>query len=149
MMAMKPLRIISPIHKANRQFQLYLEGRARARGRAGFIGGHLLVYLLSYQPASVGGLCRMTGLKPSTMTSVLDRMEKRDLIDRRPNPDDRRSWLVDLTDEGTKLAKRMRAMVEKFERDVIAELEESDLEGFRRVFEAIDKVTSVKVREEN
>jgi DNA-binding MarR family transcriptional regulator len=41
-----------------------------------------------------------------TMTSRLDRLEARDLIRRIPNPDDRRSVLVELTDPGRKVANK-------------------------------------------
>lgn len=34
------------------------------------------------------------------MTSALDRLERKGLVERRPNPDDRRSTLVALTEEG-------------------------------------------------
>ncbi|OBX37947.1 HTH-type transcriptional regulator MhqR [Halomonas elongata] len=37
------------------------------------------------------------------MTNQLDRLEKAGLIARRPNPDDRRSMLVTLTEEGLDL----------------------------------------------
>jgi DNA-binding MarR family transcriptional regulator len=39
-----------------------------------------------------------------TMTARLDRLEARDLIRRVPNPDDRRSVLVELTDLGREVA---------------------------------------------
>ena len=143
---MEPLKILSPLHKAKRQIEIYLEEHIRT-DNVTVIEGHLLAYLLVYSPASVGELSRMTGLKPSTMTSILDRMEERGFLERNPNPDDRRSWLVSLSSAGTELAKRMRGNVEEFEADVLAEVSEADLEGFRRVFEAIDRVTSVRVRE--
>jgi len=37
---------------------------------------------------------------PSTITGVIDTMEKKDLVYRENNPDDRRSLLVKLTDKG-------------------------------------------------
>lgn len=42
-------------------------------------------------------------LSSGGMTNQLDRLEKAGLIARRPNPDDRRSMLVTLTDEGLAL----------------------------------------------
>jgi DNA-binding MarR family transcriptional regulator len=41
-----------------------------------------------------------TGQRPSTLTGVLDRLERRGLVERRPNPADRRSIAVHLTPEG-------------------------------------------------
>jgi MarR family transcriptional regulator, organic hydroperoxide resistance regulator len=45
---------------------------------------------------TVRELVDATGQRPSTFTGVLDRLERRGLIERRPNPADRRSILVAL-----------------------------------------------------
>ncbi len=37
---------------------------------------------------------------PPTMTGIVDTMEKKELVTRQPNPSDRRSLLVTLTDQG-------------------------------------------------
>ena len=49
---------------------------------------------------TVRELVAATGQRPSTLTGVLDRLERRGLIERRPNPADRRSIAVHLTAEG-------------------------------------------------
>ncbi|MFW9865457.1 MAG: MarR family winged helix-turn-helix transcriptional regulator [Candidatus Thorarchaeota archaeon] len=40
---------------------------------------------------------------PSTITGIIDTMEKNDLVYRKPNPNDRRSLLVKLTDKGKEI----------------------------------------------
>jgi len=45
----------------------------------------------------------LTGKSPANMTRILDRLEKKKRIIRRLNPDDRRSSLVFLTEEGKAL----------------------------------------------
>lgn len=45
-------------------------------------------------------LSRRAGLEPSTMTGLLDRMERDSLVTRSPDPKDRRSQLICLTKEG-------------------------------------------------
>ncbi len=49
---------------------------------------------------AVRDLVAATGQRPSTMTGVLDRLERRGLAARRPHPDDRRSLEVALTPAG-------------------------------------------------
>lgn len=142
---MKKLKILSPIHRATRQIHLYLE---REIGEFGVSNseGHLLTYLLSYEPASIGELHRVFGFKPSTMTSMLDRMEQAVLIERRPNPDDRRSWLVELTSKGRAAAADIRKILDKFEHEVAARLSASTMEEFQRVIDTVGEVTEVEVR---
>ncbi len=47
-------------------------------------------------------LARYTGLTSGATTAMLDRLEKARLIERRPNPQDRRGTLIVLTNERTK-----------------------------------------------
>jgi DNA-binding MarR family transcriptional regulator len=79
---------------------------------------------------SVRELVEATAQRPSTLTGVLDRLERRGLVERAANPADRRSVLVCLTLEGRAHAKRVaRAYEELEERLPAAEL--------RRVLEDI------------
>ncbi|HBG19048.1 MAG TPA: MarR family transcriptional regulator [Desulfobulbaceae bacterium] len=48
-------------------------------------------------------ICEISGKSPANITRILDRLEKKKRIVRRPNPDDRRSSLVFLTPEGERL----------------------------------------------
>jgi len=48
-------------------------------------------------------LCRISDKSPANITRILDRLEKKRRIVRRPNPEDRRSSLVFLTAEGERL----------------------------------------------
>jgi DNA-binding MarR family transcriptional regulator len=58
---------------------------------------------------TVRELVAATGQKPSTLTGVLDRLERRGLIARTANPADRRSVLIELTDSGRAAADRVAA----------------------------------------
>jgi DNA-binding MarR family transcriptional regulator len=50
-----------------------------------------------------GKLAELQSLSTGAMTNRLDRLAERKLIRRRPDPDDRRSLRVELTDEGHKV----------------------------------------------
>ena len=52
-------------------------------------------------------ICAVAGKSPANVTRILDRLEKKQLIVRRDNPNDRRSQLVSLTDNGNALARRL------------------------------------------
>jgi DNA-binding MarR family transcriptional regulator len=67
-------------------------------------------------------LISRTGQKPSTFTGVLDRLERRGLIERRPNPADRRSTVVALTGDGGRAAATVRAAFVEMERRLPPEL---------------------------
>jgi DNA-binding MarR family transcriptional regulator len=56
-----------------------------------------------------------TAQPPSTLTGLLDRLERRGLVERRPNPRDRRSTLVVLTPGGREAAGRVAAAFRRVE----------------------------------
>ncbi len=140
-----PLQLLSPIHRASRQIGTYLEARSAALGVLPQ-EGHLLTYVASYSPAAVGDLGRIFGLKGSTLTSMLDRLEERELLIRRLNPDDRRSFLVELTAAGEEIAAALRKEIDALEAEVLRRLPQRDLAGFRAVLDTLGAVTGVDLR---
>lgn len=58
-------------------------------------------------------LGRCAGLEPSTMTGLLDRMERDGLVQRKPAPDDRRAMMIHLTDMGRKIRSTVVKMVDE------------------------------------
>jgi MarR family transcriptional regulator, organic hydroperoxide resistance regulator len=60
-------------------------------------------------PRTARAIANATGQRPSTLTGVLDRLERRGLVARRPNPADRRSTLIAPTADGRTAATRVEA----------------------------------------
>lgn len=56
-------------------------------------------------------LGRCCGLEPSTMTGLLDRMERDGLVERRPDPSDRRAQRIHLTAEGGRAQRTVMKIV--------------------------------------
>jgi DNA-binding MarR family transcriptional regulator len=140
------LDFLSPLHKASRQITMYLEDQTRELGVSP-LEGHVLTYLRKYAPAPVGELVRVFGLKQSTFTSLLDRLERDGLVRREPNPADRRSYLIHLTERGRELTTRLNRLLEKLEDDIRTRLRRAEAKGFHAVMAAVDDVTRVQVRE--
>lgn len=140
------LRFLSPLHKASRQISVYLEAPMRELGVSPS-EGHVLSYLRSYAPAAVGELVQVFGIKQSTLTSMLDRLEEAGLLRREVNPGDRRSFMVHISDGGVELAERMNRILETLEDQIRERVSARDMEGFQAVMGAVEEVTRVKLRE--
>jgi len=140
----RPLRFLSPLHRATRQIALHLK---KPCGRAGVSGaeGHLVTYLRSYGPCRVGTLARVFGHQPSTLTSLLDRLESRALIRREVDAEDRRSFKVSLTAAGGRAADQLRQALERLEAEISARLKPAELAGFQAVMSAIAEITRIEV----
>ncbi len=140
------LEFLSPLHKASRQINVYLESHGSEPGM-GTSEGHVLTYLGSYAPAPIGELVRVFGIKQSTFTSMLDRMEEAGLIRREMNPADRRSFLIHITPRGREMAGRSTRVLEEFEDAVRSRVSPDDVAGFHSVMAAIEEITRVTLRE--
>lgn len=139
------LNFLSPLHRATRQIGLFLEPRTRELGLSPR-EAHVLAYLDAYGPAPVKDLQRIFGLHASTLTGLLDRLERKRLAARHTDPADRRSFLVEVSDEGRRTAEAVRATILDLEARIRRRVGAGHLEGFRRVMEAIEETTGITVR---
>ena len=69
----------------------------------------ILEALLHKGPLTMSALCQSALLANASMTSAIDRLEQKKLVERTASKDDRRVRLVQLTPEGTALIKRLFA----------------------------------------
>jgi MarR family transcriptional regulator, organic hydroperoxide resistance regulator len=74
------------------------------------------------EPLTVSRLATAAGVRPTTLTNLLDRLEGRGLLTRRPSPGDRRSLLVELTPAGHEVAERVRAAITELEHRALGSL---------------------------
>ncbi|MEE1939733.1 MarR family transcriptional regulator [Streptomyces sp. TRM 70361] len=81
-----------------------------------------LLTLLARRPLPMRELARRLRCEPSNVTGIVDRLQDRGLVERRPDPDDRRVKLAAATAEGRRTAGRLRAALD-FARAPLAELD--------------------------
>lgn len=139
------LEFLSPLHKASRQLSIHLEAQLAEVGVSP-TEGHILSYLRGYTRAPIGELVRVFGIKQSTLTSILDRLEANRLIRREVNPGDRRSFVIGLTDEGRELADAVNVLLLDLEERIRGRLRPGEINGFRATMRAVEEVTQVRVR---
>lgn len=107
---------------------------------------NVLANLTALDGAAVSAIGAASGYKASTMTSVLDRLERRALVTRRPHATDRRSVTVHLTADGRALARRIRAALDDVDRRLRRITLPGAVEGFRSVTRAIVALTEPRAR---
>jgi len=137
--------IISALHRASRQSAIFIDELVRELDLSA-ADGHFLAYVSLYGPCSVGELLRVFGYRKPTMSSMINRLEKRGYLRRTLNAGDKRSLLVELTAEGRKVADLGRSRVRGLDAAILERVTESDLEGFQRVLSAVAHITGVEVR---
>jgi MarR family transcriptional regulator, transcriptional regulator for hemolysin len=93
----------------------------------------VLITLKSRPFASQRELAGAVGIQGATLTHHLNAMESAGLVTRRRDPGNRRLHLVQLTDDGEALFRRLREAAADFDARLRAGLSEEDLEQARQL----------------
>lgn len=86
---------------------------------------------------TVSELGAAMGARPTTLTGVLDRLERHGLIHRAAQPGDRRAVLIELTADGAHVATQVRKTLRALERRALAGLSADAVLGARAVLRAL------------
>jgi DNA-binding MarR family transcriptional regulator len=97
----------------------------------------LLSILAEASDWTVRGLAKTLSAPDSTVSSALDRLENRSLVERRRRTSDRRVMRVELTDDGRKLTDRLRAGQMENSRGMLARLTPEDRDHLVRLVAAV------------
>lgn len=82
---------------------------ARARGIGVTRPQWQVLSLLSFHAGiNQGGLAELLEVEPITLGRMIDRLQDASLVERRPDPADRRAWRLYLTDKGQMLLDQLR-----------------------------------------
>lgn len=72
----------------------------------------VLSVLARHEGVNQGGLADLLEVEPITVCRMVDRLQEAELVERRPDPADRRSWRLHLTDRGQAIIAQLRPLVE-------------------------------------
>lgn len=86
---------------------------------------------------TIGEFCQLLGYDSGAMTRLLDRMEKKSLIRRVTNPEDRRSYLIELTAESRAMFPQAKRRVETVLRRLLAGFSNVQADAFKRSLEQV------------
>ncbi|MFF2994547.1 MarR family winged helix-turn-helix transcriptional regulator [Streptomyces sp. NPDC057950] len=89
-----------------------------------------LLGLLSLEPLPMRRLAQKLKCEPSNVTGIVDRLEVRGLVERRPDPSDRRVKLAAATEEGLRVAHSLRESL-RFAREPLAGLSREERVSLR------------------
>jgi DNA-binding MarR family transcriptional regulator len=99
-----------------------------------------LANLADGRERTVSELGAAVGARPTTLTGVLDRLERRGHITRTPRPGDRRAVLIELTPSGWVAAATITQAIVDLERRALAGLPPDAISGLRLALEALTDV---------
>ena len=134
------LKLIPHLQKAGHLLILHLE-RFRMTFGIPPPEAQILAALTTHQVRAIADLQKRLGFKPSTLTSILDRLVARGFIVRTPRDDDRRSVNVKLTQTGRRPALIVRRSLEQLETKIVSHTTRVNLHDLQCVTETLEKLT--------
>jgi DNA-binding MarR family transcriptional regulator len=93
----------------------------------------LLEHVEGHEGVSQRGLADALRLDPSQIVALVDTLERRGLLERRPNPSDRRQRSVVTTSLGRSTLARARALVDHSLDEVLQDLDEAEREALHHL----------------
>ena len=101
--------------------------------------GYIVLTALRDEPMRTqAALARSIGADKTRIIGVLDDLQERGLIEREPDPADRRVRLLRLTAAGRRLQGTVRSAIREQEEGVLGELSAADRSAFLRVLRLLD-----------
>jgi DNA-binding MarR family transcriptional regulator len=91
---------------------------------------------------TVSELLVAVGTRPTTLTSVLDRLEGRGHVTRGARPGDRRAVLIELTPSGRRAAAKIRRAISALERRALGRLPATKIAGLHAGLQALTEVST-------
>jgi DNA-binding MarR family transcriptional regulator len=133
---------------------LYTESRRITKGVAGRYGltGPQLAVVKMLEPVgklSLSALSSQIRARNSTVTGIIDRMEREELVVRRRSKQDRRVVNIELTAKGQKLAAEIPVEPVQIFRQVLGELGPRDAADLRRILTKLARRVGELVKEKD
>ncbi|TDE33991.1 MarR family transcriptional regulator [Actinomadura sp. 6K520] len=101
-----------------------------------------LAILADGRGRTISELGAAAGTRPTTMTSVLDRLERRGHLTRGPRPNDRRVVVIELTASGRLVSGTIRQTLAELEEQALDGLPPEAIAGFHTVLRALAEVSA-------
>lgn len=98
----------------------------------------VLYRLFETQGLTQCGLGERTVKDKTTITRILDRLQKKKLLERRRDTQDRRSQRIFLTAEGERVVRELIPLVRRFAAEAFADVPPEDRESLRRILTNIE-----------
>lgn len=113
---------------AARADRLMTEGLAQVDARKWHYA--VLASLEEFGPGSQATLSRRTGIYRSDMVGVLNELAERGLVERMPDPDDRRRNVITITDQGRRSLGRLDKVLDDLHEELLAPLTAAERDQF-------------------
>ena len=95
----------------------------------------ILFLLRQKSGQSMSEMSQLLSIDNSTLTGLVDRLERAGFVRRNSNPDDRRTLNIDITDSGVRELEKAKAVIRRVNEEIKTGFSEQEIESFKRVLQ--------------
>ena len=78
-------------------------------------------------------LADLLDIEPITLTRIIDRLQEAGLVERTPDPTDRRAWRLHVTEKAQPVVEKLRAIANEMTAEAFAGIDPKDIDVTRKV----------------
>ena len=133
------MTVVTNLYRAVQAMRVKMEQEVLSKYNLSWTAFSMLYNLWIWNAMETRSLAKSMGVTVATVSSVANTMEKRGLVQRSVDPNDRRLVLLSLTDEGKNVMDELFPDFNRKESEIVAGLSEDDLAYLARMLRRINK----------
>ena len=127
-------RLIYLVFTAQQKLKTYLNNTLNSEGVTVTPAQAAILFLLREKDGqSMSELSHVLSMDNSTVTGLVDRLQKSGLVTRRANPDDRRISLIRITPQGVEEIKKAKPVITRVNEQIKAGLSDQEINTFKGI----------------
>ena len=133
-MISKDDRLIHLVFTAQHRLRMHVRDELLKAGvKITIVQAGILFLLKEKDGRAMSQLSRLLFLDNSTMTGLIDRLEKSGFVSRKASPKDRRISLIHMTPAGIKEMNQAKTVIHRVNEEIKAGFSKKDIEAFKKV----------------
>ncbi|HPC74048.1 MAG TPA: MarR family transcriptional regulator [Syntrophales bacterium] len=129
-------RLIYLIFTAQQKLRTYIKNTLLKENVRVTIAQAGILFLLKQKTGqSMSEISQYLSVDNSTLTGLIDRLERSGFVRRNSNPDDRRSLNIDITESGLRELEKAKVVIRRINEEVKEGFSEQEIESFKKVLQ--------------
>jgi DNA-binding MarR family transcriptional regulator len=133
-------RLIYQLFMAQQKLRTYIKNAFVRKGLRVTLGQVGILFLLKQNDGqTMTELSQVMGIDNSTLTGLIDRLERSGLVTRKPSPTDRRMYRIHITPEGVSESDKAKPVIKGINEEIKSGLSNEEIELFKRVLMSLSQ----------